>query len=113
MSDYEDALNGDKDAQERIKQVLTSTPLSVNDLLSVQKIGASLPFTWEQLAPPREPTSKTWVEVDPVELEAYKRWEKRYEALQSEGVANGWLFQGYDGDELVPPEGKWVYEYDD
>lgn len=77
----------------------------------------TLPFSWETIADKyfefRSPKSKTWVDVDPVELEAYNKWYLRYEALQSEGVANGWLYQGYEGDEPNPPAGKWVYEYDD
>lgn len=112
MTDFEAALEGDKDGQDRIKQLLTSTPLSVVELLSVKKMGASLPFSWEQLLI-REPTSKTWVDVDPSEVAEFKKWRKAFKKLRKEGYENRWYQDGGPdyGPEFTKPTGKWVYEY--
>lgn len=95
------------------RTLLNLTDEQLGMFRALSKRTATLPFTWEQLAPPREPTSKTWVEVDPDELEAYKRWLKRYEHEQAVGREAGWLLSGYEGDELVEPKGRWVYQYGD
>ena len=87
--------------------------VSSNLVASIEKRSMFMPFSWENLAPPREPTSKTWVDVDPEEVKAFKKWRKKYEALQSEGNKKGWLFYGYDGDDIEEPKGRWVYEYGD
>lgn len=87
--------------------------------MEVKKVGFTVPITWEMIADydrrPRKIKKQTWVEVDPREVLAFRKWKKAFKKLRKEGYARRWYEDGGNdyGPEFHAPTGHWEYEYEE